>query len=95
MQVMHLMFYYRCGYLQSTYNTLKIRLNVVFCSKRDKMVLLDNTTYLTAKSKQPKTLTEIQDLSKQPSKLQFHFNVHEAEDKEIEAIVAQNKLLFL
>ena len=74
MQVMHLMFHYRCGYLQSTYNTLKIRINVVFCSKYDKMILLDNTTYLTAKSKQAKTLVEIQDLSKQSSKLQFNFN---------------------
>ena len=80
---MHLMFHYRCGYLQSKYKLLKIRLNVVFVTKRDKLIFLKNTTYMTTKSTNTaRTLVDVQALCKQSSKAQFDFNVADIEDKE-------------
>ena len=95
-QVMHLMFHYRCGYLQSKYKLLKIRLNVVFVTKRDKLIFLKNMTYMTTKSTNTaRTLVDVQALCKQSSKAQFDFNVADIEDKELDALCKQNNMMYI
>lgn len=97
LHVMHLMFHYRCGYLQSKYTLLKIRLNVVFTTKRDKRKILNNKTCMTTKSTNntARTLLDVQTLCKKSSKAQFDFTVTNIEDKEIDALCMQNHLLFI
>ena len=93
--VMHLMFYYRCGYLQSTYSLLKIRLNIVFTSNRDKLDLLKDNTYMTTKSTKNavRTLLDVQSLCKKSCKAQFTFSVADIEDKELDVLCKQNNMM--
>lgn len=96
-QVMHTMFYYRCGYLQSNYTLLKIRLNVLFITNRDMRIFLKNKTYMTAKSTNytARTLFDVQSLCKKSSKAQFDFNVADIEDKELDALCKQNNMMYI